>query len=145
MCSFSWWVCLKGWKNIRSNSMRKHELLGPIRKRVDPKKWGVTRVHPIGSKGCWLELAYCKVGYRLFAVIRIYYILQVSRLLYNVIISKLFTSNQPKELSELTKPRYFEEKCKPGIGLFLNSPRLLKGYQSIQNRLLYMWSLSYPC
>ena len=57
---------------------------------------------------------------------------------------KIVRSNQPKELSELLMSTYFEEKRKPGVGLFFVSSKLLKGRQSIQNRLLFMRSISYP-
>lgn len=57
---------------------------------------------------------------------------------------KIVRSNEPKELSDLLKSTYFEEKRKPGVGLFFDSSRLLKGRQSIQNRLLFMRSISYP-
>jgi hypothetical protein len=57
---------------------------------------------------------------------------------------KIVTSNQPKELVELLKSTNFEEKCKPGVRLFFDSYKLLKGRQSIQNRLLFMRPISYP-
>ena len=57
---------------------------------------------------------------------------------------KIVRSNQSKERSELPKSTYFEEKREPGFGLFFDSSRLLKGRQSIQNKLLFMRSLSHP-
>ena len=39
---------------------------------------------------------------------------------------------------------YFEEKRRPGCGQFFIASRIKKGHKSLQNRLLFMRSTSYP-
>jgi hypothetical protein len=46
---------------------------------------------------------------------------------------KIAKSNQSKELSELLKSTYFDEKCKSDVRLFVDSSILLEGCQSILN------------
>ena len=57
---------------------------------------------------------------------------------------KILRDDQPLELVNLLKSVYFEEKRRPGCGQFFDASRIKKGQQSIQNRLLFMRSISYP-
>jgi hypothetical protein len=57
---------------------------------------------------------------------------------------KIVRDNQPSELANRLKSVYFEENRRPGCGLFFDASRIKKGQQSIQNRLLFMRSITYP-
>jgi hypothetical protein len=59
-------------------------------------------------------------------------------------IIKVMRDQKPVGLFNALEQCYFEEKRKPGIGLFFDSSRTKKGRQSIQNRLLFMRSMNHP-
>jgi hypothetical protein len=56
---------------------------------------------------------------------------------------KIMRDQQPSYLFSKLKENYFEEKRKPFVGIFFDSSKNKKGQQSIQNRLLFMRSITY--
>jgi hypothetical protein len=57
---------------------------------------------------------------------------------------KIVRNRAPTDLYHILTQNYFEEKRNPHIGMFFDSSRTRKGQQSIQNRLMFMRSISYP-
>jgi len=57
---------------------------------------------------------------------------------------KTVRSQEPPMLADRLMTVCFEEQRKPGLGLFYDSSRTRKGRQSIENRLLFMRSITFP-
>jgi len=57
---------------------------------------------------------------------------------------KIMRDKTPTFLFEKLQENYFEEKRKPFVGQFFDTSRILKGQQSLQNKLLFMRSINYP-
>ena len=54
---------------------------------------------------------------------------------------KIMRDNQPTELNQRLRSVYFEQRRQPGHGQFVDSARIKKGQQSLQNRLFFMRSI----
>jgi hypothetical protein len=69
---------------------------------------------------------------------------QWTRFLTATRVVKIVRNRAPTDLYRILTQNYFEEKRNPHIGMFFDSSRTRKGRQSIQNRLMFMRSISYP-
>ncbi len=57
---------------------------------------------------------------------------------------KIMRDEQPAGLAERLNRNCFEENRKPGIRLFFDCSCIKKGRQALENRLMFMRSISYP-
>jgi len=57
---------------------------------------------------------------------------------------KIFRNNEPKFLKDLLTENYFEERRRPGVGLFFDNSLKKIGRQSLPNRLIFMRTIKYP-
>ena len=69
---------------------------------------------------------------------------QWNRFITSSKVIRIIRDKTPSELSEKLSGTYFEEKRQPGVGFFYDNSKLKIGRQSIQNRLLFMRSITYP-
>ena len=68
---------------------------------------------------------------------------QWTKFITATLVVKIVRNNSPTELAMRIKTVYFEENQKPNLGMFFDSSRTMKGRQSIQNRLLFMRSITF--
>ncbi len=56
---------------------------------------------------------------------------------------KILRDEEPKHLCAKLTSTYFDERRKPGLGFFFDRSRIKKGRQSLENRLMFMRSITF--